>query len=135
MITFDRGGQWVPLRKPKNTSCDSTARSKDEVGLGPVPMGAAAGPSVVPCLGAAKGMLRDEGIQPTAPSRDAEGVRLAMHGVWGTLWDVDHSMGLWFTPWGCESHYGVVDHSMGLWLTPRAVDRTMGLWIALWGCG
>ncbi|XP_065554503.1 sortilin isoform X2 [Lathamus discolor] len=33
VITFDRGGQWVPLRKPKNTSCDSTARSKDECSL------------------------------------------------------------------------------------------------------
>ncbi|XP_061218734.1 sortilin [Neopsephotus bourkii] len=33
VITFDRGGQWVPLRKPKNTSCDSMARSKDECSL------------------------------------------------------------------------------------------------------
>ncbi|XP_030328861.1 sortilin isoform X1 [Strigops habroptila] len=33
VITFDRGGQWVPLRKPKNTTCDSTARSKDECSL------------------------------------------------------------------------------------------------------
>ena len=35
VITFDRGGEWVPLRKPKNTTCDSTARSKEEVGLSP----------------------------------------------------------------------------------------------------
>ncbi|XP_010181493.1 PREDICTED: sortilin, partial [Mesitornis unicolor] len=33
VITFDRGGQWVPLRKPKNTTCDSTARSRDECSL------------------------------------------------------------------------------------------------------
>uniref|UniRef100_A0A8C3KJ55 Sortilin 1 n=1 Tax=Calidris pygmaea TaxID=425635 RepID=A0A8C3KJ55_9CHAR len=33
VITFDRGGEWVPLRKPKNTTCDSTARSKDECSL------------------------------------------------------------------------------------------------------
>ncbi|NXP47894.1 SORT protein, partial [Heliornis fulica] len=33
VITFDRGGEWVPLRKPKNTTCDSTARSRDECSL------------------------------------------------------------------------------------------------------
>ncbi|KAK2521800.1 Sort1 [Columba livia] len=33
VITFDRGGEWVPLRKPKNTTCDSTARNKDECSL------------------------------------------------------------------------------------------------------
>ncbi|XP_074706389.1 sortilin [Strix aluco] len=33
VITFDRGGEWVPLRKPKNTTCDSTARSKEECSL------------------------------------------------------------------------------------------------------
>ena len=34
VITFDRGGEWVPLRKPKNTTCDSTARSREEVDAG-----------------------------------------------------------------------------------------------------
>ncbi|NWX12433.1 SORT protein, partial [Aegotheles bennettii] len=33
VITFDRGGEWVPLRRPKNSSCDSTARSRDECSL------------------------------------------------------------------------------------------------------
>nr|XP_025976255.1 sortilin isoform X2 [Dromaius novaehollandiae] len=33
VITFDRGGEWVPLRKPKNTTCDSTAKNKDECSL------------------------------------------------------------------------------------------------------
>ncbi|XP_069731849.1 sortilin isoform X1 [Phaenicophaeus curvirostris] len=33
VITFDRGGEWVPLRKPKNTTCDSTAKSKEECSL------------------------------------------------------------------------------------------------------
>ncbi|XP_068515964.1 sortilin isoform X1 [Anas acuta] len=33
VITFDRGGEWVPLRKPKNTTCDSTARNKEECSL------------------------------------------------------------------------------------------------------
>lgn len=37
VITFDRGGEWVPLRKPKNTTCDSTARNKEEVALSLVP--------------------------------------------------------------------------------------------------
>ncbi|NXK93023.1 SORT protein, partial [Formicarius rufipectus] len=33
VITFDRGGQWVPLRRPYNSTCDSTARSGDECSL------------------------------------------------------------------------------------------------------
>ncbi|NWU95172.1 SORT protein, partial [Upupa epops] len=33
VITFDRGGEWVPLQKPKNTTCDSTARSQDKCSL------------------------------------------------------------------------------------------------------
>ncbi|NWT06951.1 SORT protein, partial [Mionectes macconnelli] len=33
VITFDRGGQWVPLRRPHNSSCDSTARSGDQCSL------------------------------------------------------------------------------------------------------
>ncbi|XP_067166650.1 sortilin isoform X1 [Apteryx mantelli] len=33
VITFDRGGEWVPLRKPKNTTCDSTAKNKEECSL------------------------------------------------------------------------------------------------------
>uniref|UniRef100_A0A7M4FTA8 Sortilin n=1 Tax=Crocodylus porosus TaxID=8502 RepID=A0A7M4FTA8_CROPO len=33
VITFDRGGEWVPLRKPQNTTCDSTAKNKEECSL------------------------------------------------------------------------------------------------------
>ncbi|NXU90585.1 SORT protein, partial [Xiphorhynchus elegans] len=33
VITFDRGGQWVPLRRPHNSTCDSTARNGDECSL------------------------------------------------------------------------------------------------------
>lgn len=45
VITFDRGGEWVPLRKPKNTTCDSTARSKEEVALPCVPKQGRVSPS------------------------------------------------------------------------------------------
>ncbi|GCC29488.1 hypothetical protein chiPu_0007930 [Chiloscyllium punctatum] len=33
VITFDRGGEWQPLRKPENSDCDSTAKNKDECSL------------------------------------------------------------------------------------------------------
>ncbi|XP_067863642.1 sortilin [Heptranchias perlo] len=33
VITFDRGGEWTPLRKPENSDCDSTAKNKDECSL------------------------------------------------------------------------------------------------------
>lgn len=89
VITFDRGGEWVPLRKPKNTTCDSTARSKEEVGLSP-PGGDGLGavPLGILHLGSAKGMLGSERIHPAAPTSDAKGVGPAVHG-------------LWVAPWGC----------------------------------
>ncbi|XP_069798311.1 sortilin-like [Narcine bancroftii] len=33
VITFDRGGEWQPLRKPENSDCDSTAKNKEECSL------------------------------------------------------------------------------------------------------
>ncbi|KAJ1137845.1 hypothetical protein NDU88_004241 [Pleurodeles waltl] len=33
VITFDRGGEWSPLRKPERSTCDSTAKNKDECSL------------------------------------------------------------------------------------------------------
>lgn len=33
VITFDRGGEWQPLRKPEDSDCDSTAKNKDECSL------------------------------------------------------------------------------------------------------
>ncbi|XP_067387624.1 sortilin [Emydura macquarii macquarii] len=33
VITFDRGGEWLPLRKPVNAKCDSTAKNKEECSL------------------------------------------------------------------------------------------------------
>ena len=31
VVSFDQGGEWVPLRKPTNTKCDATARDPDKV--------------------------------------------------------------------------------------------------------
>uniref|UniRef100_A0A8C8SGU7 Sortilin n=1 Tax=Pelusios castaneus TaxID=367368 RepID=A0A8C8SGU7_9SAUR len=33
VITFDRGGEWLPLRKPVNAKCDSTAKNKEKCSL------------------------------------------------------------------------------------------------------
>eukprot|EP00062_Callorhinchus_milii_P014248 gi/632963318/ref/XP_007897813.1/ PREDICTED: sortilin [Callorhinchus milii] len=33
VITFDRGGEWKPLRKPEYSDCDSTAKNQDECSL------------------------------------------------------------------------------------------------------
>ncbi|XP_078500882.1 sortilin [Lissotriton helveticus] len=33
VITFDQGGEWSPLRKPERSTCDSTAKNKDECSL------------------------------------------------------------------------------------------------------
>lgn len=31
VVSFDQGGEWVPLQKPENSKCDSTAKDKDVV--------------------------------------------------------------------------------------------------------
>lgn len=31
VISFDQGGEWVPLRKPANSKCDATAKDPDKV--------------------------------------------------------------------------------------------------------
>ncbi|TSW62352.1 Sortilin [Bagarius yarrelli] len=31
VVTFDQGGEWVPLKKPENSQCDSTAKDKNKV--------------------------------------------------------------------------------------------------------
>lgn len=31
VVTFDQGGEWVPLQKPENSQCDSTAKDKNKV--------------------------------------------------------------------------------------------------------
>lgn len=33
VVSFDQGGEWVPLRKPANTKCDATAKDPDKVEL------------------------------------------------------------------------------------------------------
>ncbi|NP_001119937.1 sortilin 1b precursor [Danio rerio] len=33
VITFDQGGEWVPLKKPENTKCDSTAKDAEMCSL------------------------------------------------------------------------------------------------------
>lgn len=33
VITYDRGGEWSPLRKPENSECDATAKNKEECSL------------------------------------------------------------------------------------------------------
>ncbi|KAG9270775.1 sortilin-like [Astyanax mexicanus] len=33
VVSFDQGGEWVPLRKPENSKCDSTAKDKDKCSL------------------------------------------------------------------------------------------------------
>uniref|UniRef100_A0A8B9JUU1 Sortilin 1b n=1 Tax=Astyanax mexicanus TaxID=7994 RepID=A0A8B9JUU1_ASTMX len=33
VVSFDQGGEWVPLRKPENSECDSTAKDKDKCSL------------------------------------------------------------------------------------------------------
>ncbi|XP_076859870.1 sortilin 1b [Brachyhypopomus gauderio] len=33
VVTFDQGGEWVPLQKPVNSECDSTAKDKDKCSL------------------------------------------------------------------------------------------------------
>lgn len=31
VVSFDQGGEWVPLRKPANSKCDATAKDPDKV--------------------------------------------------------------------------------------------------------
>lgn len=31
VISFDQGGEWVPLRKPADSKCDATAKDPEEV--------------------------------------------------------------------------------------------------------
>ncbi|KAK3539957.1 hypothetical protein QTP70_019599 [Hemibagrus guttatus] len=33
VVTFDQGGEWVPLKKPENSKCDSTAKDKNKCSL------------------------------------------------------------------------------------------------------
>ncbi|XP_033825416.1 sortilin-like [Periophthalmus magnuspinnatus] len=33
VVSFDRGGEWVPLQKPSNSKCDATAKDPDECSL------------------------------------------------------------------------------------------------------
>uniref|UniRef100_A0A8C8HS82 VPS10 domain-containing protein n=1 Tax=Oncorhynchus tshawytscha TaxID=74940 RepID=A0A8C8HS82_ONCTS len=33
VVSFDQGGEWVPLQKPANTKCDSTAKDPDKCSL------------------------------------------------------------------------------------------------------
>ncbi|TMS16696.1 Sortilin [Larimichthys crocea] len=33
VVSFDQGGEWVPLRKPTNTKCDATAKDPDKCSL------------------------------------------------------------------------------------------------------
>ncbi|KAL7884946.1 hypothetical protein AOLI_G00077160 [Acnodon oligacanthus] len=33
VVSFDQGGEWVPLKKPENSKCDSTAKDKDACSL------------------------------------------------------------------------------------------------------
>lgn len=34
VVSFDQGGEWVPLRKPENSKCDATAKDPDKVKRG-----------------------------------------------------------------------------------------------------
>ena len=109
----------MPLRKPKNTTCDSTARSPEEVGLA----GGARG-CVPPCVSPVgvlpRGCWGGKRIHPAAPP---EMLRAWVGSAWGCGWHrgaVGRAVGLWVTPWVCGSHHG-------------AVGRTMGLWVTLWG--
>lgn len=31
VVSFDQGGEWVPLQKPVNSKCDATAKDPDKV--------------------------------------------------------------------------------------------------------
>lgn len=31
VVSFDQGGEWIPLRKPADSLCDATARDPDKV--------------------------------------------------------------------------------------------------------
>lgn len=31
VVSFDQGGEWVPLKKPQNSKCDATAKDEDAV--------------------------------------------------------------------------------------------------------
>lgn len=31
VVSFDQGGEWVPLRKPADSKCDATAKDPDKV--------------------------------------------------------------------------------------------------------
>lgn len=31
VVSFDQGGEWVPLRKPANSKCDATAKDPAKV--------------------------------------------------------------------------------------------------------
>lgn len=33
VVSFDQGGEWVPLRKPENSKCDATAKDPDKCSL------------------------------------------------------------------------------------------------------
>lgn len=32
VVSFDQGGEWVPLQKPADSKCDATAKDPDQVG-------------------------------------------------------------------------------------------------------
>lgn len=34
VVSFDQGGEWVPLRKPADSKCDATAKDPDKVNRG-----------------------------------------------------------------------------------------------------
>lgn len=34
VVSFDQGGEWVPLRKPADSKCDATAKDPDKVKRG-----------------------------------------------------------------------------------------------------
>lgn len=31
VVSFDQGGEWVPLRKPEDSKCDATAKDPEKV--------------------------------------------------------------------------------------------------------
>lgn len=38
VMSFDQGGEWVPIQKPLNSQCDSTAADKEKVRGTKVPL-------------------------------------------------------------------------------------------------
>lgn len=39
VISFDQGGEWVPLRKPADSECDATAKDPEKVKSGGLDIG------------------------------------------------------------------------------------------------